>query len=366
MKKLLLLGLCVLLFTNAFAQKELNTDDEERTNWAWLLKQSSAWYQSDEAARIGNNILLFQRSWGGWPKNINMARQLSDEEVLFVLSQKSKKDATIDNRSTYTHLSYLAKLCSATNDARYLEAFNKGFDYLMKAQYDNGGWPQFYPLKKGYYTHITYNDDAMTGVMNLLYDIVRLAPEFALMDNKRQELAASSFKKGLDCILKTQIIVNGEPTGWCAQHDEHTLLPAPARSFEPASISGMETVTLLRFLMKIEQPDEAIKGAVISACNWLDQARITGKRLIYIPDSTAAEGYDRILKEDPDGPDLWARFYSIENSEPLYVDRSGEVKKNYNDISFERRNNYAYIEQFAKVLLEEELPTWKKRQQIDE
>ena len=38
----------------------------------------------------------------------------------------------------------------------------------------------------------------------------------------------SAYDQGIDCILKTQIIVNGKPTVWCAQHDENTFLPAKA------------------------------------------------------------------------------------------------------------------------------------------
>ena len=52
----------------------------------------------------------------------------------------------------------------------YREAFERGFDYLLLAQYPNGGWPQFFPLIAGYYTHITYNDDAMAGVLGVLRD----------------------------------------------------------------------------------------------------------------------------------------------------------------------------------------------------
>jgi len=41
----------------------------------------------------------------------------------------------------------------------------------VKAQYANGGWPQYFPLNQGYYTHITYNDDAMAGVLGLLREV---------------------------------------------------------------------------------------------------------------------------------------------------------------------------------------------------
>ena len=46
-------------------------------------------------------------------------------------------------------------------------------DYLLASQYENGGFPQFFPLKKGYYTHITFNDDAMIHVLQVLRAIAQ-------------------------------------------------------------------------------------------------------------------------------------------------------------------------------------------------
>src|SRR3954471_20581686 len=57
--------------------------------------------------------------------------------------------STIDNGATYTELERLAKAHLATGDARYAAAFRKGFEYLLGAQYPNGGWPQYFPLRGG-------------------------------------------------------------------------------------------------------------------------------------------------------------------------------------------------------------------------
>ena len=48
-------------------------------------------------------------------------------------------------------------------------------------------------------------------------------------------------------------MVNGRRTVWCAQHDETTLRPAGARTYEHASLSGYESVGIVRFLMGIER-----------------------------------------------------------------------------------------------------------------
>lgn len=42
----------------------------------------------------------------------------------------------------------MSKMYAQVKDERYKESFLKGLNYLFEAQYKNGGWPQFYPLKK--------------------------------------------------------------------------------------------------------------------------------------------------------------------------------------------------------------------------
>ena len=368
MKKLFLLLLINLLsYTLIFAQKTegLPIDDEERTEWHTLFNKKPEWYQTIEARRVADNMLLLQRSWGGWPKNINVARHFNETEIKEIQNEKNKKDATIDNGTTFTHLRFLAKMVKATSDDNYRNAFTKGFEYLIEAQYENGGWPQFYPLRKGYYSHITFNDDAMTGVLFLMKDIADRQPDFSFLTEEQIQKAQISLNKGIEVVLKTQIEIDGKLTGWCAQHDELTLLPDKARSYELASISGKETVTVLEFLMSLENPSDEIKQSIISACNWFIDSKISGYNLEYIPDSTASEGFNRFLVKDSTGPDLWARFYSIETGKPLWVDRNGIIRENHSDISPERRNNYSYVEQFAHELLIHEFPEWKKKNGIE-
>lgn len=67
---------------------------------------------------------------------------------------------------------FLARLNSVTPDARYREAIKNGLEFLLSGQYENGGWPQFWPNPKGYQIHITYNDDAMYNTLSLFQDIL--------------------------------------------------------------------------------------------------------------------------------------------------------------------------------------------------
>jgi pectinesterase len=119
--------------------------------WADAQNKPDEWYASAEALRIADNVLLFQRDSGGWPKNIDMGKPLNEDDRAGLLRQKKDTDSTIDNGATYTQLSYLARVYTAQHQERHRESFLKGLDYLFKAQYANGGWPQFYPDLSGYY-----------------------------------------------------------------------------------------------------------------------------------------------------------------------------------------------------------------------
>jgi len=330
---------------------------------AWVDAQNKAeeWYGSGEAVRIADNVLLYQRDSGGWPKNIDMGKPFDEVERPVLLAQKKETDSTIDNGATYTQLSFLARVYTKTQHEQYRESFLKGLDYLFKAQYANGGWPQFYPDLSGYYKHITYNDDAMIGVMKLLRDVAAGNSNFAFVDEARRAKAASAVGKGIECILKTQVIVNGRKTVWCAQHDEVTFAPAPARKYELVSLSGGESVGIVRFLMSIKEPSPEVVEAIESAIAWFEQTQLKGIKWIEKTDASQPGGRDRVVVQDPEAGPIWARFYEIGSNRPVFVGRDSVVKYSVAEIEHERRVGYAwYVAEPAK-LLQDEYPKWRDR-----
>ena len=329
--------------------------------WNAILKQPSHWYATSDALRIADNVLLYQRNSGGWPKNIDMAAALSDREREQLVKQKGATDSTIDNGATYTQLVFLAKVHELQPRSSHREAFLKGFDYLLKAQYNNGGWPQFYPDLSGYYRHITFNDGAMIGVMKLLRDVAKQKPAYSFIDEERRAKAEKAVQKGIECILKTQMIIDGHRTVWCAQHDEVTLKPAPARTYELVSFSGLESVDIVRFLMSIPKPSATVVEAIEGAVTWFQKSQLNGIRWVEKQDSSKPEGTDRVVVNDPNAPPLWARFYELNTNRPIFVGRDGVVKYDVAAIEHERRNGYAwYVEEPAK-LLNKDYPEWRKK-----
>jgi PelA/Pel-15E family pectate lyase len=337
---------------NAAGETGLGKDDEH-VPWAEALLQPPPWYGSREAVRIADNLLAYQCPSGGWEKNIDMAEEHPGNSHGCM--------GTIDNGSTYTQLRFLARVYTSTGNERFADSFRRGLDYLFQAQNENGGWPQFFPLRGGYYSHITFNDDAMANVLMLLQDIVDRRAEFGFVESSRVARASQAIRKGIECILRCQIRTGDTLTAWCAQHEENSFLPAPARSFEPVSLSGRESVGIVEFLMRQRSPDTRIIQSVQAAVRWLNRAKIRGIRLERVPDPGAPKGVNTLLLPDPGAPALWARFYEIGTNRPLFVDRDGREREGLDQLSTERRNNYAWFGDWGESLLSTDYPRWQKQ-----
>jgi len=242
-------------------------------------------------------------------------------------------------------LLYLSKVYKViTNDSLknvIKTSFIKGILYYLKAQYANGGWPQFYPLKSGYYTHITYNDNAMINVMNNLKHIYLKDSYYSItLSDSTVNAARIAFDKGVNCILKTQYTQKFKLTTWCAQHDEKTLLPTNARAYELSSLSGAESANIIKLLMSISTQSKDIKRAIYSSVAWYDGARIKGQRLESFTNTDGLS--DKRVVLDANASDIWGRFYTLTDNRPFFCDRDGIMKFSLAEIGYERRNGYSW------------------------
>jgi len=201
----------------------------------------------------------------------------------------------------------------------------------------------------------------MVHVMQLLQSIEDGTDGFDVVDKSYIPKARRAVVKGINCFLKTQVNVNGKLTVWCAQHDEHTLLPAPARAFELVSLSGLESVPIVEFLMTIKNPSPEIKRSIISAVEWFDKSKITGYDFIVINDpSQPVKGQDAVVVADQKST-IWARFYDINTNEPFFVGKDGIARKKVSEIENERRAGYSWYGKWAAKLLAKEYPEWLKK-----
>lgn len=315
------------------------------------VSRPAGWYGSDEARRLALQVIAHQSPQGGWPKNTDLfAPPAPDADPALT--------NTIDNNATTLPLAFLARVIEA-GDSTPRAAFDRGLDYLLAAQYPNGGWPQYAPLRGGYHDAVTYNDDAMVRVLRLLDEVAQTKPPYGFVDGARREQAAQAVRRGVDALLKSQVRQDGRRTVWSAQHDPVTLAPVGARRFEPASLSGQESVGLVRFLMGIDPPGPDVIAAVEGAVAWF---RATALYDIRIESFTDAEGQAdrRVVPAPGEGP-LWARFYGLEDNRPLFTGRDGVPRPALADIERERRAGYNYYGDWAKTLLERDYPAWRAR-----
>jgi PelA/Pel-15E family pectate lyase len=312
----------------------------------------------DQILKIAENVLTYQVEDGGWPKNLD-PQLIVPEEVIRKLYSRSLDRSTFDNRSTYTHIEYLAKVHASTGEKRFSAAAERGLEYIFREQRPTGGW------RGADVDAVTYNDDVMLGVMRLLRDIDRGESHFMWLDAERRQKASESLAKAIEVTLKCQIVVDGVKTGWCQQHSHETFEAVDARTYELASICPAETTGILEFLMGIEHPSAETIAAIEAAVTWIDRSRISGIRVkdidiepVRFHNHTTTR--DRIVVQDPDAPPIWTRFYEIDTNRPFFCNRDGIKVYSLADVKLERRTGYGWYTGSPGRILDS-YPAWKAR-----
>ena len=182
----------------------------------------------------------------------------------------------------------------------------------------------------------------MIGAIGVLADVAKRRPPYDLADGVLLERCRDAVGRGIACILKCQIVVKGRKTAWCQQHDEITLKPAQGRVSENPSISGAESVGVVRFLMTIERPSAEVIDAVKGAVAWFDEVKITGTRVVTVEDDTVPGGRDRRVVNDPKAGPIWARYYEIGTNRPMFIEQ-GVVKYSLAELSHKHRMGHRWI-----------------------
>ncbi|MHB8579002.1 MAG: pectate lyase [Ignavibacteriaceae bacterium] len=322
-------------------------------------------YKPSQVKEIADNILLYQQKNGGWPKNYDMLAILTKEQKDIISKGKDSNNTTFDNGATHSQVKYLAKAYTLTKDKRYSTAALRGIDFILRAQYPNGGWPQFYPDTRGYRKYITFNDDAMTGVMNVLHNITQNNPDYSFVNRSTREKANIAFEKGIECILKCQIVENGEPTVWCQQHDNIDFSPRGARTFELPSKCGEESSDIVLLLMSINHPSKAIINSIKGAVKWFKDSRIYGIREMTIKAPKVVYKFrtsvtDRIVIKYSTAPPVWARYYALGTNIPFFCDRNGIPVDSLSKVGRERRDGYTWYNYAPQHVLDV-YPLWLKK-----
>ncbi len=370
-----LLGICWVTHSQVTIPKEIDPGPfaDNANHWYGIADKSNMInalpgkprYKPADIREIAENILLFQKSNGGWPKNYDMFAILTSEQKQKVAAGRNAINTTFDNGTCYTQIKALAIAYNTYNDIRYKSGALSGLQYIIAAQYANGGWPQYYPLQNNYSRYITYNDGGMMGIVDLLMDIDNNHPLYSFIDEGLKLQIHNAYEKAVDCILKTQILDNGKLTAWCQQYNEVTLQPAWARKFEPASICNGESVGVVLFLMRIQHPDQRIIKAIDAAVNWFNDSKIYNTRQVTVPASTMNTEYrvsatDKVVITDSTAPPIWTRFYELGTHRPVFCNRDSKLVYSLAEVERERRDGYAWYT-YAPQRALDSYTNWQKK-----
>jgi PelA/Pel-15E family pectate lyase len=317
------------------------------------------WFASEEARQLAAVVLSYQTPSGGWSKAVDYSKGPRKHGVHWT-SQKSPGwhyCGTLDNRSTTEQIRFLAAHYSATKDPRSLQGATAGIEWLLTAQYPSGGWPQVYPLEPGYHESITLNDNAMVHALQVLMAVSKGKSPYEFTEASVRQRASRAVKLGLDCLFRCQIIINGRPTLWCAQHDPINLKPNGARAKEPPSISGGEGTELVKFLMREADDSPEARKAILSAVEWLIAHRITDLRKI-----KNEAGKTDYIRDDQSTEVYWARFYDLETQLPIFAgSQDGIIYSNFSEMAKNNTVAYDYFTTKPRDVVTKEIPRWKKR-----
>ncbi len=306
----------------------------------------------EEEITVADNYLSWQMDNGGWDKKVEEQAKTAWDGV----SAKNKFSGwtsvdgepigTIDNAATYTQMRQIAAVYREVKDEKYKESVERGLEFIFNLQYESGGFAQVYPRRGNYSDNVTFNDEAMISVLIMLEDMQNGAYPFDsdIISEEYKAKIATSLEKAIDFILKSQIVSQGKLTAWCAQHDPVSYEARGARAYELPSISGSESVAIVKFLMSRKNQTDEIKNAVDCAIQWFKDSEVKGVRY-YKNDP------DEIYFVEDADSSLWYRFYEIGTNLPIFCDRDGVAKHNIAEIGEERRNGYSWSGQWpAKII----------------
>ena len=290
-----------------------------------------AWFATDSARRMAEHVLSYQAPNGGWSKHVDFTRSpRAPGQSYFAETNAWSWISTFDNSATTEEIRFLALADRARPDARYRAAALRGLDYVLAAQMPSGCWPQSWPLEGSYHDAATFNDGVMVNVMELLDSTA--AGAYAFVPAALRDRARAASARGLECVLRAQVVVDGKRTVWGQQHDPLTLAPTSARSYELTSLTGSESVGVVDYLMRLPRPSARVVAAVHAAADWYRATVIHD----HVYDAT------QTYRAEPGAPPLWARLYEIGTNRPIFSNRDGVLLYDWDRLT-DRRRGYGWF-----------------------
>jgi PelA/Pel-15E family pectate lyase len=108
--------------------------------------------------------------------------------------------------------------------------------------------------------------------------------------------------------------------------------------------------------MQLPHPSGAVVDAIRAGVAWLKAAAIMGQE--WVGGRGTPDG--RQLEAKAGAEPIWARYYSISTGRPIFGDRDKTIHDDVSELSFERRNGYAWYSAGPQQALNA-YEAWSKR-----
>ena len=282
-------------------------------------------YYYECAEQVATCIMRGQLPCGGWNYMFDLSPEDSLRSWYATIGRQAWRleefqhyygNATFDDEATKHCAEFLLRIYLEKHDSYFLDALQKAIDFFLASQYDNGGWPQRFPLMyshpfKGmadYSSFITINDNVMPENIDFL---LQCYTSLGMEHLKKPILNAMYLLRDLQ--QKPPL------AGWADQYTSDDLKPAHARSYEPRAINTGTTTSMIYRMIAYHRltGDNSFLEGIPDAIAFLESQKL--------PSELAREVRRTPLQEDEI---LMPRFLRPEDGKPLYVHRKGSNVQN--------------------------------------
>ncbi len=272
------------------------------------------------AREVGLALAWGQRTRGGWDHRVDVSHRTSDVAAI----ERKTGHCSLDDDITQAAIRFLMELDQELDEPWLDESVQLGLRFMIEAQFENGAWPQWFPLRGGYHDYYTFNDNTINDCIGVM-----LAAHRRYGDSRY----LASARRGGDFIIASQL--PAPQAGWAQQYD-HNMQPAAARAFEPAGLCSAATARNIRTLIELylDTSDRRYLTPIPGAIDWLSHSKLPG---------------DAVGERHRGGADVWARLYELKSNRPIYGDRKQprRVLYRYADLSETERRSYAWQGSFG-------------------
>ena len=238
------------------------------------------YYQA--AMEVAEGLIAAQHPAGGWNYHHDFAGEESTRRWYDTIGKNGWRleefhhyygNATFDDAGTSEASQFLLRMYLERRSSRLREPLERAVRFVLDSQYENGGWPQRFPLtgEGGLHGHadytrqITFNDDVAGENIKFLLMVYQTLGD---------ERALEAIQRAMNIFLATQ--QPAPQAGWGLQHDVQTLAPIGARTYEPDALTTHTTANNISQLMNFFEwtGESRFLERVPEALAWLDSVRL--------------------------------------------------------------------------------------------